>query len=260
MGLERTATEAEVRDAYIGFARVLHPDACRDSALADLREKREAVFIRLSEAYETLRDPASRTAYERAFEPSRLKARVAPVTSRSPGVASERPAAPICAAPASATPAPPTPTAPADPIRSEVDARLLPERILSVAEELFADGQYWEAIQQLEPMIPRAEEPTRARANMLLARAYLKNPMWTKRAEGVLQGLVQDNPRNVAACLALAGLYREAKLLARAKSLYRKVLALQPECAEAVGALDELDPPGERSPVTAGLAGLFKRR
>ena len=104
MGLERTATEAEVREAYIGFARVLHPDACRDAALADIREKREAVFIRLSEAYETLRDPASRAAYERAFAPSRLKARVAPVTSSSPGVASDAPAAPVSAAHAFATP------------------------------------------------------------------------------------------------------------------------------------------------------------
>jgi hypothetical protein len=260
MGLERTATEAEVRDAYIGFARVLHPDACRDSALADLREKREAVFIRLSEAYETLRDPASRAAYELAFAPSKFKSpRVEPERK---GVTSGTVAPAATPVPTPPTPAPaPVPTpAPAPAPHNTVDYRLMPERILRVAEGLFADGQYWEAIQQLEPMIPRAEGPTRARANMLLARAYLKNPKWKKRAEGVLQSLVQDNPRDVPACLALAGLYRDAKLLARAKSLYRKVLDVQPESAEALSALDELDPPRERVPVTSGLAGLFKRR
>ena len=73
MGLERTATGAEVRDAYGDFARILHPDACRDPTLEDLREKREAVFIRLSEAYEVLRNAASRAEYERAFEPSKLR-------------------------------------------------------------------------------------------------------------------------------------------------------------------------------------------
>ena len=253
MGLERTATEAEVRDAYIGFARVLHPDACRDEALADIREKREAVFIRLSEAYETLRDPASRAAYERGLRaveaqgPSGRAAAESRRTRRARPPGRTRPA-----------PAPPAPTP--GPLDSTVDDRLMPERILEVAEALFADGQYWEAIQQLEPMITRAEGPTRARANMLLAKAYLKNPKWKKRAEGVLQSLVQDNPRDVAACLALAELYRDAKLLARARSLYRKVLAVEPGCAEAVSALEELDPPGERVPVTAGLAGLFRRR
>jgi hypothetical protein len=260
MGLERTATEAEVRDAYIGFARVLHPDACRDGALADIREKREAVFIRLSEAYETLRDPASREAYERAFAPSKLKARVAPATSGSAGVASATPAAAVSAAHASATPAPPTPAVPPGPLKSAVDARLMPDRILRLAEALVADRQYWEAIQQLEPMIPRAEGPTRARAKTLLAKAYLKNPMWTKRAEGVLQSLVQDNPRDVAACLALAELYRNAGLMARARSLYRKVLDVQPGCSEAVCALGDLDPQGEAAPATSGLAGLFGRR
>ena len=71
LGLERTATEAEVREAYAGFARILHPDVCRDG-LEDLREERDAVFIRLTAAYEVLRDPASRAAYERAYEPSKL--------------------------------------------------------------------------------------------------------------------------------------------------------------------------------------------
>ena len=58
-----------MRDAYSGYARILHPDACLDPALADLAEMREAVFIRLSAAHETLRHPASRASYERAFEP-----------------------------------------------------------------------------------------------------------------------------------------------------------------------------------------------
>ena len=94
MDLERTATEAEVREAYLGFARILHPDACRDPGLDDLREKREAVFMRLSEAYEVLRDPASRAAYEHAFEPSKLRSPRARVvtTSGTPGPATPPPA------------------------------------------------------------------------------------------------------------------------------------------------------------------------
>jgi tetratricopeptide (TPR) repeat protein len=146
------------------------------------------------------------------------------------------------------------------PSASAVDARLLPERILTVAERHFERGDYWEAIQQLEPMVQRAEGPTLARANMLLARAYMKNPKWRKRAESVLQSVLDQNPRHIAACLALAGLYRDAHLPARAKSLYRKVLTIQPDHAEALQALAELEPPPEPAPAPSGLSGLFRRR
>ncbi len=255
MGLERTATEGEVREAYAGFARVLHPDACLDPALENLREEREAAFIRVSEAYETLRDSASRAEYERAFEPSKLRPpRVAPVTKNATS------GAPARVVPPHRTPPPPVPEAPPGPLTSTVDARLMPDRILEVAEALFRDGQYWEAIQQLEPMIPRAQEPTRAQARMLLARAYLRNPMWRRRAEGVLQSLLQDNPRDVESCLALAELYRDADLPSRAKSLYRKILDIQPGRREAVRALAALDQQKERAPATSGPAGRLKRR
>ena len=69
------------------------PTPARDPALEDLREKREAVFIRLTEAYEALRDAASRAEYERAFEPSKLRSpRARPVTtSGTPGPGPRRP-------------------------------------------------------------------------------------------------------------------------------------------------------------------------
>ena len=134
----------------------------------------------------------------------------------------------------------------------------MPDRILGIAEGLFAEGQYWEAIQQLEPMIPRAEEPTRAQARMLLAKnAYLKNPMWQKRAEET-QSLLQDNPRDVAACVALADLYRDANLPTRAERC-RKVLRHPHPDAEAVRTLAALNRQ-KRAPATSGAAGPLKRR
>jgi Tfp pilus assembly protein PilF len=123
---------------------------------------------------------------------------------------------------------------------------------------MFDEGQYWEAIQQLEPMIVNAEETTRAEGQLLLARAYLKNPKWKKRAEGVLHSMLDLNPANVPACLLLAEIYREAQLIARAKTLYRKVLELQPGHAGASDALAFLESRKEKA--SAGVAGLFKRR
>jgi tetratricopeptide (TPR) repeat protein len=136
----------------------------------------------------------------------------------------------------------------------------MPERILEVAERLFEDGDYWEVIRQLEPVVQRAEEPTRTRARLLLARSYMRNPRWRKRAEEVLQSVLDGNPRDVAACLVLAELYRDANLPARAKALYRKVLAIQPGQASAVHALADLEPRADDGQGPSRLAALFRRR
>jgi len=269
LGLGRTAAEADVREAYARAARVLHPDACCHPALADLEEKKEEVFIRLSEAYETLRDPESRAAYERAFVPP-MRRTASPAAPRSAA-----PSVPAAASPAP-TPGPPAPTssagagdgtrasapraaAPDAPPR-EVDERLTPEHVLSEAAAYFEAERYWEAIQRLEPVIGRAQGPTRSSAMMLLAQAYLKNPLWTRRAEGVLQSLIDEDPRHVEAHLLLARVYASNHLSARARSLCHKVLEMQPGNHEAKKALSHLQPSEEAPPPPTMLGRLFKKR
>ena len=278
LGLERSATEAEVRDAYSGFARILHPDASLDPALADLAEMREAVFIRLSAAHETLRHPASRASYERAFEPSKLRSPrpapprpepvpPAPEPPRAPlpPRAPQPPPTPVSAAPApapAAAPAPARATAPPppEPAAPAFDERLLPESILATAENMFRDAAYWEAIQQLEPMIRRATGATRSSAQLLLAQAYLKNPKWTRRAEGVLQDVLAENPRHVAAQLQLADIYRATGLSSRARAAYEKVLDLDPGHFQARKGLEALEPKDSQPARRSGLTSLFRRR
>jgi hypothetical protein len=272
LGVERSATEVQLRDVYATYARLLHPDACRDPALEDIREEREAVFIRLSEAIEVLRDPVARAAYERAYEPSKLRSsrpRTNPFAIAT-APAAEPPPSPATAVPPSA-PAQPTPPRaaqppaqppadpPTEPAASAIDPRLRPDHVLRVAEELYAEERYWDAIQQLEPMLPRALGETRARGKAQLAQAYLKNPKWKKRAEGVLLSMLEENPRDLVACLLLANIYREAQLQSRARALYHKILELQPGHSAAREALASLEPP-EKVPASAGIAGIFKRR
>jgi serine/threonine protein kinase/tetratricopeptide (TPR) repeat protein len=259
LGLERSATEAEIRETYAGYARILHPDASLDPVLDDLREKREAVFIRLSAAHETLRHPDSRASYERAFEPSKLRfprpapPRPEPTPTVPPPTPQPTPP------PAAASPAPVPQPAPApDSERPSFDPRLLPESILATADELFRQAAYWEAIQQLEPMIPRATGQTRENAQLLLAQAYLKNPKWTRRAEAVLQALLAKNPRHVPAHLQLAEIYRASGLVSRARAEYEKVLEIEPDSVMASKALDFLDP--KAKPRQSGLASIFRRR
>jgi curved DNA-binding protein len=59
LGIDRKATDKEVRSAYRRLARAHHPDVNPGDASAEER------FKELNEAYQVLSDPASRKAYDR---------------------------------------------------------------------------------------------------------------------------------------------------------------------------------------------------
>src|SRR5262249_22259870 len=64
LGIATAATEAQVKEAYFKLARRFHPDSHHDPSLADLRNKLEAVFIGLGEAYEVLKNTRARAHYD----------------------------------------------------------------------------------------------------------------------------------------------------------------------------------------------------
>src|ERR1700694_3494257 len=57
MGLPRDATEAQIKQAYRKLARKYHPDVSKE-------KDAEARFKKLGEAYEVLRSPEKRAAYD----------------------------------------------------------------------------------------------------------------------------------------------------------------------------------------------------
>ncbi len=58
MGVARDATQAEIKQAYRKLARQYHPDVSKEAGA-------EARFKEIGEAYEVLKDPEKRTAYDR---------------------------------------------------------------------------------------------------------------------------------------------------------------------------------------------------
>jgi serine/threonine protein kinase/tetratricopeptide (TPR) repeat protein len=240
LDVPRAASAAEIREAYARLVRILHPDACRDPSVADLVTERSAVFARLCQAYETLRSPTSRATYERERAPVKLRPSLPRPTPPTP--ANE-------AAAASPVPPPPEPLPIAAPTFTDEVEEDTPSASdsLIVATRLVKQEKYWEAIVLLEPAIPRLVGPARHRARVLLAQAYLKNPLWSKRAEAVLQRVVIDDPQHVDAHFLLAGLYLKTQLEARAAAMFRKVLELSPSHAGAAAGLKALQSPKELS-------------
>src|SRR5919197_4268445 len=57
LGVERTASEDDIKKAYRKLARKYHPDVSKE---ANAKER----FKEVSEAYETLKDPEKRAAYD----------------------------------------------------------------------------------------------------------------------------------------------------------------------------------------------------
>ncbi len=220
LGVPRTATEGQVKEAYFRLARPLHPDSNRDPGLDDLQGKRDAAFHRLSQAYETLRDPQKRGRYE------------ADLDARAPRRRPE--------------PTPPPAPASSPPVRTEADrvteAALAMESVRQ-AEKAFKEEKYWDAIQLLEPAIPRLERNSKVKAQVLLARAYMKNPNWGRRAEELLQRVIQESP-DADAYVTLGNLYRASQLKSRAQAMYRKAVQVQPGHQEALAELAAFDGEG----------------
>jgi curved DNA-binding protein CbpA len=59
----RNATPQEIKKAYFHHAKLYHPDRHFDPGMADMKEKLEALFARIHDAYETLSSKTKRDKY-----------------------------------------------------------------------------------------------------------------------------------------------------------------------------------------------------
>jgi tetratricopeptide (TPR) repeat protein len=224
LGIARDATDAQVKEAYFRMAKRFHPDVHHDPLLSDLREKLEAVFIRLGEAYEVLRTPTMRASYERQLGPAQPGSAVAATAPQRD-----------------------------DPLHL---ARMAEEAILRASKSV-AEEKYWEAIQLLETSITRVDGRIKQVGRILLARAYSKNPNWLKPAEELLQQVVHEDPYNVDAHFQLAQIYRAGGLRSRSATMLRRVLELEPDHEAARTQLASVE--SEAPPPASEPGGLLKK-
>ena len=296
LGIGQDASGAEVRGAYARLMRTFHPDALRGPGLDDVEAQREAVCLRAGEAYEVLRNDEARAAYDNNLKLWRRKVPAPPPLPPAPASAPPPAAVPSAASPSpSRASAPAAPAVPVDagaaaapaggsaptaapathagPAGAHAGAAASPAATptaearaaddaeaqiaaIAAAETLVEDGEFWDAIQKLEPLLPRLSGSRRARARMALAEAYARNPKWRRRAEEALRLAIEDSPRDTEPRLRLASLYVELGLPARAAALCRAVLEIDPRNAAAREALGD----GHEAPAGSAIKKLLNRR
>ena len=64
LGVARSASADEVKRVYYSHARRLHPDRFRRDSDEETRQRIDAAFARIAQAYDTLRDASLRAAYD----------------------------------------------------------------------------------------------------------------------------------------------------------------------------------------------------
>jgi tetratricopeptide (TPR) repeat protein len=203
LGVARDATEAQVREAYFRLAKRFHPDGQHEAQLGGTRDALEAIFRRLGEAYEVLRNPRIRVVYERNLTKAALAA----------------------------------PRDPSGPVTEVLEA---PDAAVDHAAESLAAERYWEVIRILERAVPRADGALKQRGRVLLARAYARTPDWAKQAEELLLTVVQQDPSHVEAHFHLGVIYRNQGLRGRALKSFHRVLELAPGHVDARRSAAEL--------------------
>ena len=106
----------------------------------------------------------------------------------------------------------------------------LVEANLKRANELIKEDELYLAIQLLEQacaLEPRPEELIK------LSRLLQRNPLWVNRALACLRRAIETDPRNIDAWLELADFWRRRNHAERQRKSLERVLAIDPDHAEA---------------------------
>ena len=120
-----------------------------------------------------------------------------------------------------------------EPGKAEADAKArkdLVEANLKRANELIKEDELYLAIQMLEQacaLEPRPEELIK------LSKLLQRNPLWVNRALACLRRAIENDPRNVEAWLELADFWRRRNHAERQRKSLERVLAIDPDHAEA---------------------------
>ncbi|HUL79375.1 MAG TPA: J domain-containing protein [Vicinamibacteria bacterium] len=220
LGLEPGADRAAVKEAYARLVRRYHPDQSRLTD-AELREKAQAIFIRINEAFRALGASDAPTR-----GPRRSGGGPKEVPRGGEGRAASRATARLLKATATSS------AGSADDDVAEGQRRRKRvervEGVLKEAEALLDRRDSEGAVEALHEVLVQSEGPHRRRARLLLARAYCADSRWQRYAVQLLREMVQEAPEDADALALQGALFHREGLLARAETTLVRALASDP--------------------------------
>jgi curved DNA-binding protein CbpA len=268
LGVTRQATTADIKAAYYQLAKKFHPDRHRNTEHTDLRGKLEALLSLITQAYDTLSEPAQRAAYDDRLKRSSANPaaqKPTPMMTAEPKVASHRTAE---QKPADHQPSTEehrqtgdlrksgplvNNTVPLQQPSNEADAAEAQSQNGAVAVQASAtanstangnSGQQAEHYyQQGRARYDRKEyhaavhllreaiklDPSRAAYHYHLGVALIRNPRTRREAEVHLSKSAGLEPYNAQIRVKLGLLYKEAGLIKKAENYFQQALQLDPD-------------------------------
>jgi curved DNA-binding protein CbpA len=246
LGVGRQATTADIKAAYYHLAKKYHPDRYHQCDSGDLRAKLESLFAMITQAYDTLSQPAERAGYD-----ERIRKTSAPLAHQIPRTTPLVPPEPIAKEPRNtdadrsahgsrSSNGQPANTDSLPPMTSEaaiVEPINKPNQQLSpaqLAEVYYQQGrarferkEYHAAVHLLREAIKL--DSTRAPYHFHLGIALIRNPRTRRDAEQHLSRAAELEPYNAQIRVKLGMLYKEAGLTKRAEHYFREALQMDPE-------------------------------
>lgn len=247
LGVTRHATTAEIKTAYYHLAKKYHPDRYHQRDSGDLRNKLEALFALITQAYDTLSQPAERAGYDERIRKS--SGSLGHSTPRTPPLATPEPAAkedverpggpgfkPSNGQPVNSDSLPPAPVElPAADLTAgkiitggpQLPPAQMAEFYYQQGRARFERKEYHAAVHLLREAIKL--DPSRAPYHYHLGIALIRNPRTRRDAELHLSKAAELEPYNAQIRVKLGLLYKEAGLAKRAEHFFREALHMDPE-------------------------------
>lgn len=250
LGVNRHATSAEIKAGYYDLAKRFHPDRHHQRDSGDLRNKLETLFALITQAYETLSQPAERALYDekirRASGPLQQAGPRSPIAAGSQPEAGDHrstheertPSGDLSSTKAQGGASGPLPQAPGDSSAGDPasavrksNPQLPPAQMAEVyyqqGRACFERKEYHAAVHLLREAIKL--DQSRAPYHYHLGIALIRNPRTRREAEQHLARAAELEPYNAKIRVKLGLLYKEAGLLKRAEHYFREALQLDPD-------------------------------
>ena len=227
-----SASSDEIKKSYYALAKKYHPDRYHQSVASELKNALDNIFAALSQAYDTLKVPATRASYDARIIKAKAEDKSAPIGEKT--VSSQ-------------------PTAAGTPQQKLADLNYRQGR------GHYEQQDYWSAIQAFRQSVRM--EPENPRYRYWLGMALTRNPKWRREAEEHFLKAISLEQFNSAHYVGLASLYKEVGMFKRAETQLKQALQISPGDKAALDALQTLHQAKE--PEKKGLKSLknlFRRK